>query len=393
MRQGGESVDVLRVAVVGPYPAEEGRARGGVEAVTSALADGLASVDGVEAHAVTLVQEIGRPQQRVNALGVRVHLVPEFRTLGCMTGFSVDGPRIRAALREIDPHIVHVHGVLAYSHCALERGWPSILTIHGIYYRETASQRGKDWLQTRLACGYEINSVRRARHISALNRYSTSAYEGRIRTRDIRYIDNPINDQFFSVPGSAEPGRILFGGFISDLKNLLYLLEAIVPLKERHPELRLRVAGGVREPEYHERCLAFVSEHGLEGNVELLGALSMDQMIEEQSKASMLVLCSKQENAPMIISEAMAAGNPVIATPVGGVPEMIEHEKTGFVVSLEDAGELSSRIGCLLDDPALARRMGEAGRSVAERRFKRSAVVEKTVQFYKDVIESERRPK
>jgi glycosyltransferase involved in cell wall biosynthesis len=327
----------------------------------------------------------------VTDAGCNVHLLPLFNTLGCLTGFAVDGSRIRAALRQIQPDIVHVHGTLAYSHAALERGWPSILTMHGIYYREVASKRGKDWLQTRLACAYEVNAVRRARHISALNRYSTNAYKEHIRTGDVRYIDNPINDIYFSVPDRAEPGRILFGGFIYDLKNLLYLLQALVPLVGRHPDLRLRVAGGVREQQYYERCTALIAEHGIERNVEFLGPLSTEQMIDEHSKASMLILCSKQENAPMIISEAMAAGRPVIGTPVGGVPEMVEHGKTGFIVPLDNPEELAGRIECLLADPGLARRMGEAGKATAEQRFKRSVVVEKTMSFYKDVIESERR--
>lgn len=389
MRESGESTDKLRAAIVGPYPPEEGKTYGGVEGVTQALGEGLA-LAGVDVHTITSVPGLAANTERVTEAGCHVHLVPLSSTLGCLTGFAADGKRIRSILRQIQPDIVHVHGTLAYAHAALDRGWPSILTMHGIYYREVASKRGKDWLQTRLACAYERHAVKRARHISALNRYSAGAYKRYIRTNDLRYIDNPVNDVYFSIPDHSERGRILFGGFIYDLKNLLYLLEALARVKETNPEVRLKVAGGVRDRQYNERCLALIAERGLEPYVEFLGALNTKQMMDQHSKASMLVLCSKQENAPVIISEAMAAGRPVIGTPVGGVAEMIEHERTGFVVPLDQPDELAGRIAYLLGNPDSAREMGEAGQQVAESRFRRSVVVEKTIGFFRDVIESER---
>jgi glycosyltransferase involved in cell wall biosynthesis len=383
-------MDTLRVVLVGPYPASEGKVFGGVEAVTSSLADGLAEVDGVEAHAITSVPGLKHPEDRVTATGVHVHLLPLFGRLGCMTGFAIDRGRVRGKLREVEPDIVHVHTQLIYGHTAFERGWPSVLTMHGIFYREIAQRRGLWRLQGLFGCACEANSVRRARHISAINRYSADAFGKYVRTDDVRYIDNPINDRWFGIDDRAEPGRILFGGFIYDLKNLLYLLQAIAELAGKHPHLRLRVAGGVREQDYYQRCVSFVSEHGIEKNVEFLGALSVDEMMEEHSKASMLVVCSKQENSPVIISEAMAAGKPVIGTNVGGVAEQVADGESGFVVPLDDPAELARRIDCILSDEQLRRQMGKAGKAIAERRFRRSVVVGKTIEFYKDVIEHER---
>jgi len=381
----------MRVALVGPYPRAEGRVCGGVEAVTSALADGLALVPGLEVHAVTSVGGLEHIERFETQSGVHVHLVPESRKLGCLTAFAVDVARIRRALREIAPDIIHCHTQLMYARASVEAGWPSILTVHGILFRETAPARGLSRAHARLACAYEMASLRKARHMTAINHYAVNAYGGRIRTDDIRYIDNPIEDRYFEVPDKSEPGRILFAGVITDRKNVRCLLEAVAALVASHPRVRLRIAGAAVDPGYYEACQALVSERGIKENVEFLGAVSIDEMLEEHARASMLVLPSWQETAPVVISEAMAAGTPVVATDVGGVAEMIKNGKSGFVVSLGDSQELISKIDCLLTDDQLRKQMGEAGKAIAESRFRRSVVVNKTVEFYRDVIESERK--
>lgn len=383
-------MDDMRVALVGPYPASEGSVFGGVEAATSSLADGLAALDEVEVHAVTAVPGLRSYTHKVTSPGVHVHLLPLFRKLGCLTAFAIDRGRIRSKLREINPDIIHIHTQLMYGYSALERGWPSVLTPHGIYHRETASKRGMDRLQSQLGCRYEADSVRRARHIIAINRYSIREYGSYVRTNDIRYIDNSIKDHWFNVADHAEPCRILFGGFIYDLKNLLYLLEAVAELADSHPTIRLRVAGSVREQDYYDRCLKLVADRGIEKNVDFLGPLSVEGMVEEHSKASLVALTSKQENAPIIISEAMAAAKPVVGTDIGGIAEMVADGESGYVVPLDDVKTLADRIHRLLSDDDLRKRMGQAGKAIAEQRFKRSVVASKTLDFYREIIENER---
>ena len=75
------------------------------------------------------------------------------------------------------------------------------------------------------------------------------------------------------------------------------------------------------------------------------------------------------DNLPTVVMEAMAAGLPVVSTPLAGVPEMVEEGVTGFLVPERDPAALARALHRLLTDRSLARSLGEAGRAQAEKRF------------------------
>jgi glycosyltransferase involved in cell wall biosynthesis len=380
----------LRVALVGPFPADEGKVVGGVEGVMSALGDGLAARDGVEVHVVTSVPGIDASVLRRRKSGVSVHLIPLFGKAGNITGFLVDVRRILAALRQIDPDIVHAHTQLYYARAGLKSGKPAVLTIHGVHYRERALQRGWTRLRSTVAGIYDRGAVSAAKHIVFINRYAQQSYMRWVRTSDVRYIDNPIDDRFFSVRDNAEPDRVLFGGTIGNRKNPMALLRAAAILVGNRPKIKIRIAGQVVDEGYYQGCLGFVAQRKLEANVDFLGSVSIDVMMDELARANMLVLPSNQETAPVIISEAMAAGKPVVTTPAGGSAEMVEDGKAGFVVPFGDDDALAISIDRLLSDPELRTRMGKYARAEAERHYKCSVVVDKTLAFYEDILRGER---
>ena len=376
----------LRVALLGPYPSEEGKFANGVESVTSALADGLVR-GGADVFAVTSMPAIDQKVRFKTSTGVAVCQVPLFGKLGNLTGFAVDVGRIRAALDEIAPDVVHIQKTLIYARAAFGRQWPSVLTIHGIHYREAALRRGWAGIRARFACRYEREALRKAEHVICINRYAADSYGEQLLARDVRFIDNPIDDRYFAAPrGIEKPGRILFAGLISERKNVSGLLEAMEFVVKKHPGSVLRVAGKVGDEGYYKRCLELVAERKLESNVEFAGMLSVDELAHELAQACVLALPSKQETAPVVISEAMAVGKPVVATPAGGTAEMVDDGVTGFIVPFDDSKALAGAIGRLLDDSALRKRMSEAARRTAEQRFRRCAVVTKTLSFYHDII-------
>ncbi len=320
----------IRVALLGAFPPEEGRIVGGIEAVTSALGDGLAARECVEVHAVASIAGLDRPAVKQRASGVVVHLVPLSGKAGNITRFAVDIGRIKSVLREIAPDIVHAHTKTFYAMAAQNSGLPSVLTIHSIHHREVALQKGITRLRGLFAGFYDKRVVSRAKHIIFSNHYAAECYEQWVRTSDVRYIDNPIADRFFSIISAPEPDRVYFGGNIMPLKNPMMLLRAASLIVKKRPGLRVRITGKVVDKDYYQECLHYVSRHGLDANVAFLGSVPNEVVMDEMSRANALVLLSNQEVAPMIISEAMAAGKPVITTPAGGAAEMVEDGKPGL---------------------------------------------------------------
>jgi glycosyltransferase involved in cell wall biosynthesis len=376
----------LRVAIVGPYPRDEGKSKGGVESVTEALADGLARVDGVEVHALTCVKGLKSVVTRITSAGTYVHLIPLFDTLGCLTKFFIDAPRIRRELRRIGPDIVHVQSQMLYAHAALEREWPSVLTIHGIRFREAKMERGYKGLQHRYAIRYELDAVRRARNVICLNKYSRDAYGDLLSKARIRFIDNPIDDVFFGIENREEPGRILLLAAMRRLKGIEYLIQGAAILRDEGVPVDVHCFGPTPDEDYCCEMNALIARLRLSDLVHLRPRASKDEVVKEYAKASVVVLPSLLENAPMVISEAMAAGKPVVATPAGGIPDMVDDGKTGFIVPMRDAVALAKAIGTLIRDSDLRVRLGAASKEVAEKRFRRSAVVDKTLEFYREIL-------
>jgi glycosyltransferase involved in cell wall biosynthesis len=98
------------------------------------------------------------------------------------------------------------------------------------------------------------------------------------------------------------------------------------------------------------------------------------------------VLPSRAEGMSNAVLEYMAAGRPIVATAVGANPDLLDHGVTGLLVPPGDDSALAWAIGKLLREPAGARRMGEAARSVAQQRYSREAMVARFEDFYQSLV-------
>lgn len=355
----------LRVVLATLYPTDPTRIPGGMRAVAFNLVQGLREWPDLDVHVVHCHSEVDRDRDVVDG-NVTVHyramprqrLVPNtLRAIG----------RVEGLLRELQPDVVNAH-VAHYAVAALRAGYTPLLTIHGVLereaqiYKSTWFDRGRFVLETWL----ERYALRRVRDVVAISPYVLEQYRAGSRARFHR-IDNPLPNEFFTVPDLAQEGRLLYAGTIDERKNVLDLLRALLIVRQAKPNVVLRVAGRTTSAAYDRAVREFVAAQGLQRNVEFLGLQDKHRLLDEYARCAMVLLASVQETAPMTVIEAMAAGKPVVATRVGGVPHLVENGSSGFTVAAGDVESLASRVLTLLDDRDLRYRMGQRGRELAQR--------------------------
>ena len=114
------------------------------------------------------------------------------------------------------------------------------------------------------------------------------------------------------------------------------LLNAFAQVRQAVPEARLIMVGPHPDPDYAQTVQDRVTSLALGDSVDIVGFVDNDRLRHEIASARAVVLFSREETAPTIIAQAMAAGKPVVAARVGGVPEMVNDGESGFVVESED---------------------------------------------------------
>jgi glycosyltransferase involved in cell wall biosynthesis len=186
-------------------------------------------------------------------------------------------------------------------------------------------------------------------------------------------------------PYSGTEPRLLCIGRLIPIKGHLVLLRALAQARSRVPGLALDVAGrGPLEPALKE----FARELGVEEAVRFLGFVSPVQKAVEQ--AAVVVVPSLGEGFGMVALEAMERARPVIASAVGGLPEIVSHRRTGLVVEPGDAEALADAMAELAGDLTLAAAMGEAGRERAVSEFTPERSAKRIETLYRAALGSER---
>jgi glycosyltransferase involved in cell wall biosynthesis len=160
-----------------------------------------------------------------------------------------------------------------------------------------------------------------------------------------------------------EAGYLLFVGRLRIRKGVEVLLEALREI----PQAELRIAG---DGEHRKRLERRVSELGLETAVTFLGNCDAGRVRRLLAGAAALVVPSIYEGMPLVVLEAMAAGVPVVASAVSGIPEVVVDGETGWLVPPEDPRALEQALEDVLARPQEARRRGEAGRRRVDERYR-----------------------
>ena len=159
----------------------------------------------------------------------------------------------------------------------------------------------------------------------------------------------------------GEPPRVVSVGRLKEPKDFTALVRSLAGTGV--PFSAAIIGDGPDRPEIDTA----ISESGLEESFELLG--ERDDVAAQLAASDVFVLSSRSEGMPMSVLEAMASGLPVVASAVGGVPELVEDGVTGLLVTAGDEVQLRDALVRVLADAALRRKLGDAGRKRAEEAF------------------------
>lgn len=172
-------------------------------------------------------------------------------------------------------------------------------------------------------------------------------------------------------------------------KGLTYLLDAIVQVQALHPTTRFAVYG---DGDLRQSLLAYAEQLGLDGASIFVGPFtSREELAQIMARTDLFVLPSLLEGQPLALVEAMAYGCPIVTTPVGGIPELIEDGVNGLFCQPKDAADLAAKINLLIADPVLRQQLGAAARrSYQQSPFQPAALCKHLIAIYHEVLYREK---
>jgi glycosyltransferase involved in cell wall biosynthesis len=208
----------------------------------------------------------------------------------------------------------------------------------------------------------------------------------------IRYIPNAINVKPYEQlprPRQTTNGKvnILYMGHITREKGIFDLIEASRTISKKNPRFVTDIVGECLIDEELCRMNEIINSNDLQEYIKIFGPEYGKKQIGRFASADIFVLPSYHEGMPMSVIEAMAAGLPVVASNVGGIPDLIENEVTGKLIAPGDVQALSSSLIELIENPEKRSNWGIKGRQKAVQHFDVESRVAELVSFYHDVCD------
>ena len=358
----------------------------GAEVQLAHLLSSLARVSDIQISAILFNE--GRLASELMGLGVKTQVIPESRH----NPLSI-AKQLSDYFREYPVDILHTHKYKDNVLGALSSVYRGIRyrvrTIHGFPEPHVGLQAVK-------ANFYHVvdNAVNRwlVDHILAVSLDLRSQLIKRFGVKKVTCIHNAIDVQKMRGSGYAAELRkalklggqeFLIGtmGRLMPVKGLESFLKAARIIHRQRPSVKFIIAGDgpLKGP-----LQALAHEYGVDKDVLFLGNRNDSHEILEL--LDIFVLPSLSEGIPMVLLEALALARPVVASRVGGIPEVIEHGISGLLVTPEREEDLAQSCLALMDDYDWARRLGVAGRKQVEERFSARFMAEQVAEVYRRLV-------
>lgn len=206
--------------------------------------------------------------------------------------------------------------------------------------------------------------------------WNMERFAGKILIAHEHFLD--FNTFTVTTPYSERSRFIGYIGRLSAEKGVQNFTEALSAILSNHLDLRVLIGGDGQLKETIEKSL---QEQGIRSNVDLPGWISHDGLPKYLNQLRLLVLPSYTEGLPNIMLEAMACGTPVLATPVGAIPDVIQDEVTGFIMENNTPECIARSVMRALNHPDLEG-IAERGRQYVEKEF----TFEKAVERWQEIL-------
>jgi glycosyltransferase involved in cell wall biosynthesis len=288
---------------------------------------------------------------------------------------------VAATVKRIQPDLVHCHGGRAgFFHSFLPRQIPTVYTVHGFHHaQKPAVPRTFGWAA-------EFWTMRGKSSVLFVSHYDCElAVRQHLMARNTKHhvIHNGIKPL---VPGQkSQKLGVGFVGRFEFQKNPQMFLDVV----ERLPHTNFVMVG---DGELDAEVRAEVRRRGIEDRVRLLGGLDHASALEVISNLDVFVMTSRWEGLPLALLEAMFMKVPVVATRVGGVPEVIEDGHSGLLSDLADAGGLAAHVQTLLENTDLKNSIVANAYQRAHTQFSEEKMLSDIRGSYQEVVQSAAEP-
>lgn len=311
------------------------------------------AIEMIKAHVGLLMRSPDRYFTGI-ALALRVR-PPGFKALIRQIAYFMEGALVARRMRAHD--LIHLHNHFANSSCSVAMlaaamgGFSFSFTMHGpAEFFEPHYWRVDE-------------KIRRARFICCISHFCRSQamiFAPRAKWDRMHIVHCGIDPNEY--PPRVHQGRgrrMLFVGRLAAAKGLPVLIEAVSIVRKRFFDVELTIAGDGPD---RQELQSMAQQLGLAGSIRLLGYQSQAQVRGLLAETDVFAMASFAEGVPVVLMEAMAAGVPVVATRIAGVPELVDDGVSGLLVPPGDAASLAVGIERLLQDAALRNRFAASGR-------------------------------
>ena len=362
--------------------------KGGVHSALINLLNGFAQFP-ISIRVVSFSTEVQEEQIVSFSDSISIHYVPEGNSGSHLINYLKNGKKIlQKQIADFKPDLIHFqesNSFFLIKPISIPKS-KTLVTIHGFALEEAKRKKKLKDKITWLINGW-LNPLLMPKNIIHLSRFSTSKFNSKKVTNGI-IIPNAIKNIFFDIPQKIKTdNRLLYLGVIDNNKNLMFTLELLSKLIEKKKYYNLDVLGGFGNDAYEKQIRNFIEEKNLTNYVHFHGWVNQSYVLKQLEQSDILIVSSKHESLPMAIAESMAAGKVVIASNVGGIPEMFENNVSGFLFDLNKIELPLDILGKLYNNNEMIKSISENARKQAFEKFHCKNVAKQTIDFYTQFLD------